>query len=563
MDYTLVCQADRMFKESAAMCKCSLTIWILATTSLLHADSRLADAAMRNDRAMVVSLLGQNADVNSAQGDGMTALHWAAFNDDREMARILVKAGASVKSATREQALTPLLFACTNGDAELVELLLKAGADANSRSSNGTSALMRAASSGSAETVKLLIDHGANVNIKEAAQGETALFFAAGHNRPEVIRVLAGRGADLSVTSRVTVLQAKAKSVEDEDFPLDAEVILRDNLPPGDAAAKAALAGRRASATVMGGLTALLVGARDGHIDAVRALAEAGANLNEASAGDQTTPLVMAAVNAHWELVKFLVDKGADPNLANADGLAPLYATIDAQWAPLGGVSTPDSTQERISYLDVMKALLEHGANPDARLGKKLWFRPTAHDQMWVGTPGSTAFWRAAQATDVAAMRLLVEYRTNPRIPSAEGDTALMMAAGIGWAGNFSRNAPTPALEAVKLCVELGLDVNTQDVTGYTALAGAAWMGDNELVQYLVDKGAKLDVRTYRGWGVADMANGPSLRTTVPVPHPDTIALLLKMGAPPLTHNQGDTILGLGSEHRQLPAPVTPPKRNQ
>ena len=197
------------------------------------------------------------------------------------------------------------------------------------------------------ETVKLLIDHRANVNAKEAAQGETALFFAAEENRPEVIRVLAARGADLSVTSRVTTLHANVKSVEDEDFPLDAEVILRDNLPPGDAAAKAALAGRRASATVTGGLTPLLVAARDGNIEAVRAFVEAGANLNQASAGDKTTPLVMAAINGHWELAKFLVDKGADPNLANADGLAPLYATIDAQWAPLGGVSTPDSSQER------------------------------------------------------------------------------------------------------------------------------------------------------------------------------------------------------------------------
>jgi ankyrin repeat protein len=192
-----------------------------------------------------------------------------------------------------------------------------------------------------------------------------------------------------------------------------------------------------------------------------------------------------------------------------------------------------------------MKILLDHGANPNARLGHKLWFRPAFHDQIWIGTPGSTAFWRAAQATDLRAMRMLAAHGADPKIPSDEGDTALMLAAGVGWAGNFSRNAPDTALDAVTFCATLGLDVNAQDITGYTALMGAAWRGDDELVKFLVEHGAKLDARTFRGWSATDMATVPYLRTTGATPHPETVALLLKLGAPPLTPHPREDILGL------------------
>jgi ankyrin repeat protein len=205
------------------------------------------------------------------------------------------------------------------------------------------------------------------------------------------------------------------------------------------------------------------------------------------------------------------------------------------------------TTREKTTYLELMDALLGRGANPNARLGRKLWFRPAFHDQMWIGTPGSTAFWRAAQATDVSAMRLLAAHGADPKIPSEEGDTALMLAAGVGWAGNFSRNAADSALEAVRYCVELNLDVNAQDVTGYSALMGAAWKGDNELVKFLVERGAKLDARTHRGWSTTDVATGPYLRTTGGTPHPDTVALLLKLGAPPLTPHPDEDILGLAT----------------
>ncbi len=508
-------------------------------------DTRLAEAAAQDDIEAVRALLAHHPDVNAAQNDGATALHWAALKGDLEMVRLLLAAGANVKAATRIGALTPLYLGASAGSAAVVDELLRAGADASvSNTTNGTTALMKAAAAGSAEAVKLLLDHGAPVNAIEPGHNQNALMFAAAANRPGVIRLLAARGAELRATSKVVHIQPQ-KDFDSNEFPLDADLILHANLPPGKEAAAAALAGRRASPTVSGGLTALILAAREGQLDATRALVEAGADANEPSAGDGTTPMVMAIINGHFEIAKFLLERGADPNLANLDGLTALYATIDARWAPVGGGPVPVTEHDKVNYLELMKTLLDHGARPDLRLKKKLWFRPAFHDQMWVGTPGSTAFWRAAQATDLAAMRLLVAHGADPKIPSDEGDTALMMSAGVGWAGNFSRNAPGPALDAVRYCVELGLDVNAQDVTGYTALAGAAWRGDNDLVKFLVGKGAKLDVRTARSWSVTDMATGPYLRTTGATSHPETIELLIQMGAPALTPHPGEDILGL------------------
>jgi ankyrin repeat protein len=480
-----------------------------------------------------------------AQGDGASPLYLAAAADDVPAARRLITAGADVNTRTRVAGLTPLFAAATNGDAAMIELLAKAGADVNAADSTGATVLMSAATSGSEAAVRALLNHGAKVDATENAHTYTAIFFAASAGRGDVIRVLAQHHAKLDLTSKVTRLVAEKSIVDDDDYPLDAEVILHNNLPPGDKEAKAALAGRRASAEITGGLTPLLLAARDNQVEAVKALLDSDAGIDQPSASDKTTPLVMAAINGHWDLAMYLVGRGANPNLANADGLAPLYAVIDAQWAPIGGSANPQTGQEKTSHVDLMRALLEKGANPNARLGRKLWYRPTAHDQMWVGTPGSTAFWRAAQATDLAAMKVLIEHRADPKISSNEADTPLMMASGIGWAGNFSRNAPDGVLAAVRYCLDLGIDPNLQDATGYTALDGAAWRGENDAVKLLVERGARLDTRTYRNWSATDFANGPSLRTTVPVPHPDTVSLLQQLGAPPLLQHADEDILGV------------------
>jgi ankyrin repeat protein len=528
-------------------------------------DTRLADAAMRGDKDAVRSLLKQKVDLNAAHGDGATALHWAAYRDDLEMVKWLLAAGASVSVTTREGAITPLFMACTNGNAPMIEVLLKAGADAKSVKKNGTTALMIAAASGSADAVKVLLDRGADVNAKESVRGQTALMFAAALNRHEVIRVLRARGAESNVTTAVRKLErvrfdqdgnivedkpvaegakgaeAAAKPAEDPVAreQLDAlahGVGLASVLYRPGAVKRAGKAGdvanrgpRKIGADFMGGMTALLYAAREGHLQAARALIETGADVNLISGGEKISPMLMAIINGHYDLAKLLLDHGADPNLVSLTGLTALYATIDVQWAPKAWFPQPQTEQEKTTYLELMKSLIEHKANVNAQLGEKLWFRSFTNDYTWVDPAGATPFWRAAQSADIVAMRFLVEHGADPKLSAKAVETPLLAAAGVGWAWNWSIKSPYAALDAVKYCVELGNDVNAADNRGYTALHGAAFLGDNEMVNYLVSKGAKVDVKTKAGDSVADMANGP---TRFGQPHADTVALLEKLGSP-------------------------------
>jgi ankyrin repeat protein len=494
-------------------------------TSLIAAaastDTRLADAVQNSDRTAVRALLAKKVDVNAPQGDGTTALHWAAFNDDREVAKLLLAAGAQVKATTRIGAITPLFLACKNGSAPMIEFLLKAGADANSATETGTTALMMAAAAGNPDALKILLGHGANVNARDLAHGQTALIFAASLNRSEAVRVLMANGADPSITSKVT---------QTERVRFNADGIPAPDEPPTPAPKEPVqpkqTRGERGAAT-MGGQTALLYSARDGQLGAARALVEGGADVNQGNAEEKTTPLLMAIINGHYDLAKMLLDHKADPNLANVWGLAALYATIDVQWAPYAWFPQPITSQESITHLELMKALIAHGADVNAKLGKKIWVRSFG-DRSWVDPAGATPLWRAAQSDDVAAMKLLVASGADPKIATAGGDTALMVAAGLGWAPNNSTVVPDSWRAAVEYCVELGLDVNAIDARGYTALHGVAFRGDNDLIKFLVAKGAKTDVKTKTGDTIADMANGPIPHS---IPHADTVALLESLGS--------------------------------
>jgi ankyrin repeat protein len=538
-------------------------------------DSRLSEAAMRGDRSAVVSLLKQGVDIDGAQGDGSTALHWAAFNDDLETTRILIAAGANVKVTTRGGAITPLLMASTNGNAAIIDALLRAGADPNSVKANGTSALMLAAASGSSEAVKILLDRGTNVNAKESVHGQTALMFAAALNRDAAVRVLLAHGADPNLATAVRKLErvrfdqdgnvveerpaargaaASAKTEEAADAEASAALakvandaaradldvlsralslktsvylVAKPRARAGDVAARPP---RKVGADFMGGMTALLFAAREGHMESVKALVEGSkTDVNQISGGDKFSPLVIAITNGHLTLAKYLLDHGANPNLVTGTGLSALYATIDVQWAPKAWFPQPTTDQETVAYLELMKALLDHGANVNAQVGEKLWFRSFTNDYTWVDPAGATAFWRAAQSSDVAAMRLLVEYKADPKLAVKSGDTPLMAAAGIGWAANWSVNAPSPLIDAVKYCVELGNDVNAVDNRGYSALHGAAYLGDNDMINFLVSKGAKVDAKSKASDSPADMANGP---TRFGQPHLESVALLEKLGSP-------------------------------
>jgi ankyrin repeat protein len=557
-------------------------------------DTRLSEAAMQGNKELVRTLLKDRVDVDGAQGDGSTALHWAAMHDDLEMVKMLLAAGANVKVSTREGAITPLFMACQNGDAAIIEALVKAGADAKATNANGTTALMTAAASGSVDAVKVLVFYGADVNAKEAVHGQTALMFAAALNRDAVVKALLARGAEANVITKVTPVQrvrfdqdgnivedrpgapaaaggrggrggrgaaaapappvtaaAQDKADEANDAAAAAEAAKTANetakseldtlaralqlksanyllaKPKARAGDVAARAPRRVGAEFMGGMNALLYAAREGHLEAAHALVEGSADVNVVS-GDKFSPLVMAITNGHYDLANYLLDHGANPNLATNAGLTAIYAVIDVQWAPHAWFPQPNIEQEKTSYLDLMKALIAHKANVNAPVSEKLWFRSFTNDYTWVDPAGATPFWRAAQSSDVPAMKLLVEAGADPKTPTKAGDTPLLAAAGIGWAANWSVNAPIPLVDAVKYCVELGNDVNAADNRGYTALHGAAYLGNNDMLNYLVSKGANIKARSKAGDTVADLANGP---TRFGQPHLETVALAEKLGS--------------------------------
>jgi uncharacterized protein len=534
------------------------TVTSQATTPL-QPDTRLPEAAQNGNQAEVQALLKAHVSVDSAEGDGSTALHWAAYQNNLALAEELLDAHANVNAVTRLEALTPLLLTCESGSAPMVELLLKHGANVNQADGLGTTPLMMAAASGNAAVVKILIDHSAEVNAKEHAHEQTALMFAANLDRGDAIRVLLANGADPNMATKVVpapridfkaayVTAAKGKDAKAKAVPEEDPDAAEDNAAEETAAAAskpaeklgstdakkaggtddAAKAYHHNGANMMGGMTPLLFAARQGNITAATALVEGGAKINEVSGSEHTTPVVLAIMNGHYDLAKMLVEHGADVNLANDEGVAPLWATVDVQWAPHEWSPEPLVGQQKIDYLSLMKLLLAHGENPNGRLKEEPWERVLSENRNWIKDPGATAFFRAAQAWDVPAMKLLKDNGADPAIPTDVGTTPLMAAAGLGWSANFTTTAVPTTMEAVQYCMSLGADVNAQDKLGYTALHGAAFVGDLKVIHYLVDHGARTDAKTKAGDTVADLANGPFEKSR---PNPDAVALLVKLGS--------------------------------
>jgi len=530
----------------------------------------LVHAAEQDDAGHVAALLKKHVAPDSEYGDGTTALHWAAYNDDLLLVKLLLHAGANPSPRTRLQGLTPLHMAAESGDAALLETLLDAGAKVDTVNGTGTTALMIASASGNTSAVATLIAHGADVNAKENTYGQTALFFAAARNRADVVRLLLSTGADPKVKTTVAKLARVSvgpdgELLDDKKAPQAASKGASNGAPDAayhDAPGKSASAPQPEEPNVeaankqpaksddklkdaygftaadrkkrvfgtseIGGLTALLIAARNGQADAVRAFLDAGDDVNQTSETDHATPLVLAVINGHYDVAKLLLDRGADPKLATTDGATPLFAVIDVQWSPHTWYAQPVVSQEHTSYLDLAAAFLAHGADPNAAINKKLWFRSFANDETWFDVEGATPFLRAAMAGDLAAMKLLADHGANPNLATKSADTPLMAAAGVGWAAYWTSNAPYSRLDAVKFCLDHGAVLDAKDAKGYSALDGAAFRGDNEMVQYLVTHGADVHSKTKDGDTVADLANGLFEHAVV---HPDTVALLERLGA--------------------------------
>jgi ankyrin repeat protein len=477
-----------------------------------ESDPRILDAARNNDVGAVRALIAEHVTPNVADAEGSTPLHYAVRGRNLAMAEQLIAAGANASAANRYH-ITPLSLACANGDAAIVQALLKAGSDPNTVSEEGQTALMSASLAGSVNTIKLLLTNGAKINVAEPVRGQTALMWAASEGNTGAVELLIEFGGEV---------KAKSKT----------------------------------------GFTPLLFAVRNGHKETVLALLAHGANANDA-APDGTSALNVAVVNACFEVAAVLLDHGADPNARDARGsalhtLAWLRKPGSDGGNGLGTRSYPPPLQSgNVSALGLAKALLEHGANPNARI--TLRERPFAREGTTRNPPlihlgrhlltfsGATPFYLAARNGDVPYMRLLADHGADPKLTNVLGITPLMVAAGLDYwegesAGPYTGVSEAERLEAVKLAIDLGNDINAAAHfgdykmdgdpeymllyyplnmaeladkvpgdprwSGSTPLHAAVVSGQASLVQYLVDHGARLDAKTASGWTPLMLAGG-------------------------------------------------------
>ena len=437
----------------------ALILGLLVQGPTLHAsDNSLIEAVRAHDIDTVQALLKQQVDVNAPEPDGATALHWAAYEDDLSLARLLTDAGAVV-DVGNDYGVTPLSLACDNGAAAMVTLLLEAGADPEVARTTGETPLMTCARTGSVDAVRALLSHGADPNVAESWHDQTALMWAVGEGHTKVARVLVEHGADV---------QARSK----------------------------------------GGFTALLIAARVDDRGLADVLLNAGADVNDA-APDGTTPLVVATVRGHAPLAIFLLERGADPNTVEA-GFAPLHWAagswdtlltggplridtdrVDDEWRSLNGIRT--------GKLELVRSLLEHGADPHARLTKLPPSYGFSSGRFKVSLIGATPFLLAAMDANAEVMRALAAAGADVYVGTDENTTPLMMAAGLGQVPAETRVTATRAFDAVEYLLELGAYVNAVNARGRVALHGAAHIRSDAIVQLLADHGASLNIADEKG----------------------------------------------------------------
>jgi ankyrin repeat protein len=504
----------------------------------------------------------------SAQNDGATPLHWAVYHDDLKEVDRLIATGANVRAVTRE-GVTPLAMASLYGSLPIVERLLKAGADARERGPNGETTLMFAARNGRVDLIKRLVAAGADVNAREELRGTTALMWAAEQRHSDAVKALLAAGADPAIASGPAGLpqnymaprvntsavdearQRRARATAagrtyEEQVALERRAPLGAGFAPGgratdplptddDTLVQAGLIGKGG-----GGLTALVFAAREGDIESAKALLDGGAKMNQTTEYGWT-PLLTAINNRNYRLAAMLIDRGADVNVANKGGWTPLYLATDNRNIEGGDYPVPNPD---LDHLEIIRTLLKHGADPNARVHDNTLTR-TIFTMQWFFEDGATAFVRAAQSSDTELMKLLLEYHADPSIATANGDTALTAAGGIGWVeGVTYERSPQENVDAIRMLLDLGLDPNGANSEGRTPLMGAALKGRNAAIQLLVDRGARLDQRD-RGsrdtdkigsaaagytWETLDYAEG-LVRTGVQsaIPRPETAVFIRKL----------------------------------
>jgi len=621
----------------------------LLLTEVNALESPVADAAKNGDIALIKQLLKGGVEVNEPQGDGMTALHWAAERGNIELAEVLIYAGANPMAGTRIGQYKPLHLAAKKGNAGIIKILLDAGIDPNIKTANsGSTALHLASASGDIESVTSLLLAGAQVNVRENAWGQTPLIFAAAANHVGVMHALLDAGADPELPSNIVDVIEMEKADQSAEKRIN-EIIAQfkekeaggtDWLPTAKQVQAAIESGREIQRnwsaiqkakedkentaldtgaefqqsvairqpdlpTVLtynadgepvyelnsetggekkesrqsygqmvgkwGGLTPLLHAIRQGHQEAVDLLLDSNIDINQPS-GDGTTPLLMTTINGQFDLAMKLIKKGANPNMVSDAGTSPLFAVLERKWAPKASYAHPiEHQQQQATHLDLIRALLKSGADPNIRMNQHLWYTEYTFFIMSSGGihfAGATPFWRAAQALDLEAMRLLKKYGANPDIantkrpkrrrpmdqaadseeqikkeidhsglpPIPDGGPSIYpihLASGAGYGqyfvGTAHKHVPDNWLPVVKFLIEeCAADVNLRDANGYTPLHHAASRGDNKVVRYLLEKGADVMVISRKGQTTVDMANGPIERI---IPYRKTINLLEQLGA--------------------------------
>ncbi len=541
--------------QAIGVLKTVTLLLLMLSAHFALAQSEIADAAMQRDSATVQRLIQDGVNVNAGQADGATALQWAAYYGDKEIARALLAVGADTSLANRNGA-TPLWLAANHGDAEMIKVLLDNGANANEELPLGRRPLMLASRSGVVDAVQVLLDAGAEPNASEEERGTTALMQAADQGHADVMAALIAAGVDVSAASapvmrsgrsaalgnsedpRINVRRQTIVSLCEQvtpDLPLLRKLTIAgsvDSVSQDRALARlvdsgvelttevicetferrglgfAAVAGgsggefgdfggfgrdRNQREPDAGELTSLVYAARSGVIEAARVLLDAGADVNQLTRYGWSA-LLAATQNRNYEMGKFLIEHGADVNIANKGGWTNLYLATDNRNVEGGDYPTREPD---MGHLDYIKLLLDAGAEPNARLTESTETR-TVFTNQWLDEDGATAFLRASQSGDVPLMKMLMEYGADPHINTALDVSPLAVAAGIGWVeGVTSEWSTAQTVEAVKLLLELGIDPNFQADTGRTALHGAGHKGATEVARILVEAGGRLDIRDF------------------------------------------------------------------